>query len=131
MDNNLSVHPSSPKRILSIEDEHSISQLYMKTLTKAGYQVQSVFDGIEGYEAAKTDAYDIILLDLMLPNMSGMEILRRLRSEVPNLKAKIVVATNLEQEQQHRQSIEQRADAYLIKANLTPRQLVEFLSHIR
>jgi len=132
MDTNQTPSPvPASKTVLTIEDEHSISQLYTKALTKAGYVVQNTYNGLEGYAQAKTNVFDIILLDLMLPDMSGMEILRRLRAEVPNLKSKIVVTTNLEQEHDHRQVIEQQADGYLIKANVTPRQLVAFLSQIK
>jgi DNA-binding response OmpR family regulator len=119
--------PLTGKRILCIEDEHFISELYARALSRAGYDVKVVLDGLEGLEAAKTNAYDIILLDIMLPNMTGVEVLRRLRAEVPNLRAKVIITTNLEQREETRQVIESQADGYLIKAEITPKQLVEFL----
>ncbi|HLB66267.1 MAG TPA: response regulator [Candidatus Saccharimonadales bacterium] len=118
------------RRLLCIEDEHFIGELYTRALTKAGYQVDVVVDGIKGLEAAMTDSYDIILLDIMVPNMTGIEILRKLRAEKPDLKAKVVVTTNLEQTKEHRKEIEHQADGYIVKAEITPRQLVEFLANI-
>lgn len=118
------------KKILCIEDEHFISQLYARALTKAGYQVKVTYNGAEGFEEAKSDSYDIILLDLMVPDMLGVDILRRLRSEIPNLKARLVITTNLEQDEATRQEIEQQADGYIVKAEITPKQLVEFLNKL-
>jgi len=67
-----------PKRVLCIEDEHFISELYVRALTKAGYEVDVQLDGIQGLAAAQTDSYDIILLDLMIPGITGIEVLRSL-----------------------------------------------------
>ena len=122
---------TQPRKVLFIEDELFIGELYTRALTKANYQVKIIKDGEEGYKEAATDTYDIILLDLMLPNMLGLDILKRLRTEKPNLKAKIIITTNLEQSKDHRQAIENEADGYLIKAEVTPRQLVEFLGNIK
>lgn len=121
------------RKILCIEDEHFISELYVRALTRAGYDVTVEVDGKRGLELAKTDRFDIILLDLMIPTMTGIEVLRRLRNsaETPRLKAKIVITTNLEQREEIRADIESQADAYLVKAEITPRELVEFLSTIK
>ncbi len=118
------------KRILNIEDEHFIGELYERSLTKAGYQVTTITDGAAGLQAALADSFDIILLDIMVPTLLGIDVLSRLRRDAPNLKAKIIITTNLEQDQTARQSIEKQADGYLIKAEITPRQLVEFLQHL-
>ncbi len=131
MDNIAPISPK-PKRVLCIEDEHFISELYARALSKAGYDVTVIIDGVEGLAAAKTDTYDIILLDIMVPNLTGTEILKRLRdpSETPKLNAMIIITTNLEQDETGRAEIESQADGYVIKAEITPRQLVEFLQQI-
>jgi len=121
---------NKPIKILCIEDEHFITELYSRALTKAGYDVKVIFDGSKGLEDAKTDAYDIVLLDIMLPNMTGVEVLKRLRTEAPKLRAKVIITTNLEQREEVRQVIEKQADGYLIKAEITPKQLVEFLQNL-
>jgi CheY-like chemotaxis protein len=123
---------SNGKKVLCIEDEHFISELYERALTNAGYQVSNVVDGVAGLAEAKTNQYDIILLDIMLPNMSGLEILNELRdpSKTPELKAKIIVTTNLDQGEEGRNAVEHRADGYIVKAEVTPKQLVEFLQQL-
>lgn len=120
------------RTILCVEDERFISELYVRALNKAGYNVTVESDGKKALEQAKTDKFDIILLDLMIPTMTGIEVLRRLRGpgEKP-LKAKIVITTNLEQREEIRADIEKQADAYLVKAEITPKELVAFLDTIK
>lgn len=124
--------PLPAKNVLIIEDEHFISELYVRSLTKAGYEVKVVIDGQEGLEAALTDRYDIILLDIMVPTLTGIEILKQLRGpEITQpIKAKIIISTNLEQTEEDRAAIENQADGYVVKAEMTPRQLVEFLAQL-
>lgn len=121
--------PATGKRILCIEDEHFISELYVRALTKAGFQVEVEFDGAAGLKKAQTDDYDIILLDLMVPTMTGIDVLRALRdpAKTPHLKAKVIITTNLEQRDEIRADIEKQADGYLVKAEITPRELAEIL----
>jgi DNA-binding response OmpR family regulator len=125
--------PAKTKKILCIEDEHFISELYTRALTRAGYQVVVEPDGQKGLTLALTDEFDIILLDLMIPSLTGIEVLGKLRD--PNLArrmhAKVIITTNLEQREEVREHIEKQADGYLVKAEITPRELVEFLSNLK
>lgn len=117
-------------KILCVEDEHFISELYARALRRAGYDVTTLLSGEDGLTAAKKNEYDIIMLDLMIPGITGFEVLRRLRTDVPDLKAKILITTNLDQEDESREEIERMADGYLIKAEFTPRQLVEIINSV-
>lgn len=126
-----SVKPSG-RKVLCIEDEHFIAELYARALGKSGYQVEIVTDGVKALGVAQTDQYDIILLDLMVPNLTGIEILQALRDpqRTPHLKAKIIITTNLEQREDVRAAIEKQADGYLVKAELTPRELAAFVDTV-
>lgn len=117
------------KRVLCIEDEHFISELYTRALKKAGYQVTVATDGTEGLNKAKTGDFDIVLLDIMLPGALGTDVLKQLKDPTLGLKSKIVITTNLEQKQEVRTAIEKQADGYIVKAEVTPKQLVQFLQH--
>lgn len=121
------------RRVLCIEDEHFIAELYARALGKSGYEVSIVSDGVKGLAEAQTDKYDIILLDLMVPNITGIEILQALRDEkqTPSLRAKIIITTNLEQREDVRAAIEKQADGYLVKAELTPRELAAFVDTVK
>lgn len=116
------------KKILCIEDEPFISQLYSRALTKAGYSVDVIADGKEGLSAIQTNSYDIVLLDIMIPQLLGIDILYELEDSRDNIKAKIIICTNLEQDEETRAAIEAQADGYIIKAEITPRQLVEIVN---
>ena len=120
------------KKILCIEDELFIGELYSRALTKAGYDVTVELDGQKGLELAQTNQFDIILLDLMIPTITGIDVLRQLRdkNKTPELKAKIIITTNLEQRDEVKADIENQADGYIVKANITPRELAEFLNSI-
>ena len=132
MEPNTDVNVKPGRSVLCIEDEHFIGELYTRALTRAGYTVNVVIDGVEGLKEAQTDKYDIVLLDLMLPNLTGIEILRRLKDPTATpIRAKIIITTNLEQREDIRTDIEKQADAYVVKAELTPSELVDFINTIK
>ena len=123
---------TAKRRILIIEDENFIGDLYERALLAGGYDSVVVIDGAEALKEAQTNTYDIILLDIMLPSMTGTEILATLRNPAltPNLKAKIIITTNLELDDEGRAAIENKADGYIVKADITPKELVAFLDQI-
>lgn len=120
------------KTILSIEDDRFISEMYARSLKKAGYDVTEVITGPEGIKEAKTGKYDIILLDIMIPDKTGVEVLHEVRGPegkgLPNTR--IIIMTNFEQDDATRQSMEKLADAYVIKAETTPRRMVEVVAEV-
>jgi DNA-binding response OmpR family regulator len=120
------------KTILCIEDDRFIGEMYVRSLKKAGYEVDWIVDGNDGLIAARNKAYDIILLDIMLPERRGSEILDALRGGKEDLipKSKVVIMTNFEQDEESRVLMEKRADAYLIKAEITPKKLVSIIQQM-
>lgn len=120
------------KRLLCIEDERFISELYARALQKAGYEVTIESDGEAGLHAAVNGNYDIILLDIMLPTMNGVDMLYKLKDQnvQPALNSKIIITTNLDQKEEVRKQVEQMADGYLIKAEVTPKELVSYVNQV-
>ena len=117
--------------ILIIEDDRFIGEMYVRSLQKAGYDVDWMVDGNDGLIAARNKPYDLILLDVMLPERRGSEILEALRGKedlIPN--AKVIVLTNFEQDDESRLAMESHADAYLIKAEITPSKLLATIQQI-
>lgn len=105
--------------------------MYVRSLKKAGYDVDWMVDGNDGLVGARNKAYDLILLDIMLPERKGSEILDALRGKedlIPNTK--VIVLTNFEQDQESRLAMEHRVDAYLIKAEITPRKLISIIEQL-
>lgn len=119
-------------KILCIEDDHFIADMYVHSLKKAGYEVDVVANGEEALTQAKQVVYDVILLDLMLPEKSGVEILKVLRGEDGSGMplTKIIVTTNFDEPAEDRAHLEKLADGYLIKADVTPRKLVELVGQV-
>ena len=118
--------------ILVIEDDRFIGEMYVRSLRKAGYDVDWMVDGNDGLVAARNKPYDAILLDVMLPERRGSDILQALRGNgedlIPNTR--VLVLTNFEQDDESRTAMQQNADAYLIKAEITPRKLLAILSDL-
>lgn len=115
----------SPKSILIIEDEHFISELYARALKKANYEVVIMMSGEDGLKAALRQQFDLILLDLLVPGLSGMDVLEKIRQndQQTGKHSKVIITTNLDQEEQTREKLEHIADGYLIKAEMTPNEL--------
>lgn len=120
------------KTILVIEDDRFIGEMYVRSLRKAGFTVDWQIDGNDGLIAARDKQFDLILLDIMLPERRGTEILKALRGGGQDLipHSKVVVMTNFEQDDESRQLMEQHIDAYLIKADITPRKLLAVIEQL-
>lgn len=120
------------KSILCIEDDRFIGEMYVRSLRKAGYDVDWMVDGNDGLVAARNKQYDLILLDIMLPERRGNEILQALRGQgkdlIPNTR--IIVLTNFDQDEESRIAMQHNADAYLIKAEITPRKLLAIIDKL-
>lgn len=118
--------------VLIIEDDRFIGEMYVRSMRKAGYDVDWMVDGNDGLIAARNKPYDVILLDIMLPERRGSDILEALRGGKEDLipNSRVIVLTNFEQDDESRQAMQKKADAYLIKAEITPRKLLEILAEI-
>jgi two-component system response regulator QseB len=120
------------KTILLVEDDPFISDMYARSLRKAGYVVDHVTNGNDALQSAQARTYDVILLDILLPEKQGGEVLKTLRGErdlVPN--SRILVLTNFSQDDESRQAMQSKADGYLIKADITPRKLIEIIQSLK
>jgi len=122
----------SIKTILCIEDDRFIGEMYVRSLNNEGYEVNWVVDGNDGLVAARNKSYDVILLDIMLPERRGNEILESLRGGkvdlIPN--SKVIVLTNFQQDDESRAVMQKHADAYLIKAEITPKKLISVIKKL-
>ena len=120
------------KTILCVEDDRFIGEMYVRSLQKAGYDVTWVVDGNDWLVAARNQNFDLIILDLMLPEQRVDQILDALRNNnvdlVPN--SKILIMTNFEQDEASRKSVMSRVDGYLITADITPRNLIDVVKQM-
>lgn len=111
------------KRILVIEDEEDVVDLLTRTLSKAGFLTSTAKDGEAGIIAARDEQTDLIVLDLMLPRMSGLEVCRVLKSEPATRAIPVVMLTAKAEEVDRIVGLEFGADDYVAKP-FSPRELV-------
>src|SRR3989338_8839051 len=112
-------------RILVIEDEHRIANMLKKGLEQERFAVDAVYNGTEGFDLASTEDYDLIILDLMLPEMNGIEICKKLRAQ--QMHVPILMLTAKGQIYNKVEGLDSGADDYLTK----PFSFEELLARIR
>ncbi len=116
------------KKILLVEDETELRELYKILLQGENYQVDAVGDGKAGLEAMSRGGYDLVLLDIMLPFIDGLDVLERnaksdIATKQPNKS--VVLLTNLAQDQTIAKGLEYGVRGYMIKSDYNPEQLLE------
>ncbi len=100
-------------RILIVEDEKEIAEMIKKGLSKAGYIIDSAYDGKKGFFMAKTEPYAVIILDIMLPEMDGVTLCKKLRELEINSFIIMLTARDLVEDKIH--GLEAGADDYITK----------------
>jgi len=120
------------KNVLIVEDDVAIADLYRSALVFRQYKVEIARSADELYPKLKTFHPDCILLDVMLPEVSGLEILKELRTNPVHgcQKTKIVVLTNMAQRSVRDSAIEGGADGFIIKIDILPKDLPQIISSL-
>jgi CheY-like chemotaxis protein len=120
------------KTILFIEDDRPIAEMYSRVLEREGYHVEFAYNGSEGLQKAATKHFDLILLDIMMPEKTGIEVLQALRGEdgKGSPDTKIVILTNLAQNKTSQEALKSQADGYIIKADIVPSQLAGIVAKL-
>ncbi len=118
------------KKILLVEDDPFLIDIYSTKLSEEGFQVFVARDGSQVLEMIRENEPNIIVLDIVLPNIDGWNILKKIKKE-PNLKeAKIIILSNLSQIEEVEKGIALGADKYLIKSDYTPSQVLEEIKEL-
>ena len=113
------------KKILIAEDDFFIRDIYSRVFSLSGYEVQVAVDGADALDKIKAQPYDMILLDIMMPKMTGIDVLRNLRSQESSAKnTPVFIITNLGQQNVIEEAFKMGMDGYIIKSQVTPQQIV-------
>ncbi len=113
------------KRILVAEDDLFLRELYTDVLSAEGYKLDSAVDGEEALQKIKVGGYDLVLLDIIMPKMDGLSVMKQVQNTPPQTPNKCVVfLTNLDKDEEIRTAL-QLGNGYLIKSQITPGGLVE------
>ncbi len=110
--------------ILIVEDDPVLSKMYSEKFKFEGFNVYTALNGEDGLKMALQEKIDIILLDLMLPRLSGSELLAKLRGDEKGKITKVIALTNLAETEEKNKVLKLGALDYLIKAMQTPEEVV-------
>lgn len=116
-------------RVLVAEDDKFLSGVYKNKLTKEGFEVILVMNGREVLAAARQKKPDIILLDLIMPGKDGFEVLKELKNDADLKDIKVIILSNLSQEEDKKRVMDLGALDYVVKANVSFREIVETVKH--
>lgn len=114
-------------KIAIVEDDQAIAQMYRIKFEAEGYQVETAENGRLGLELLEKMKPDIVLLDLMMPEMNGDEMLTKLRATAWGKDMKVVILTNMGEQEIPEQVKQMGVIAVILKADMTPRQVAELV----
>lgn len=117
-------------KIAIIEDDPTIAAMYDFKLRHCGYDVEIARDGVQGFRMAEDFAPDLILLDLMMPEMDGHEMLEKLRQTEWGAKIRVIILTNLSKDEAPHGLRFLNVDRYIVKAHYTPTQVVQVVQDV-
>lgn len=117
--------PTSQKHILIVEDEEHLSGVLHDEFAKAGFTVSRAKDGEEGLKAVEASKPDLILLDIMMPKMDGIAMLKKVGANTDLKNIPVVVLTNLSDTSTVAQALENGAYDYLVKSDSNPNEIVK------
>ena len=112
-------------KVLIIEDDNFLSDLYKIQFEKSGYKVVQSYDGLDGLSKISIETPSVVVLDLILPELSGLEVLERLKKDPKFARIPVVVLSNIRDEEKMKKTLTLGAVGYIIKPTLTPKQIVE------
>ncbi|MBI3282849.1 response regulator [Candidatus Curtissbacteria bacterium] len=116
--------------ILIIEDDEVLARMYATRLESEGHAVVTTRDGLQGIAKAKEIRPDVVLLDLMLPGITGQQVLAELRKPDGLTATPIIVLSNLANPSEETEAIAKGATRYLVKTRVTPSQVLETIVNL-
>ena len=116
-------------KVLVVDDDRIVAEMYRLALSRAGHEVEIANDGVAALKAASTNRPDIVFLDIRMPEMDGIEVLRNLGSVNSTRSIPVVMLSNYDEPALVRQSLSLGAREYLVKAGTNPADLARIVSH--
>lgn len=117
-------------KILIIEDDPLMSRMYQKIFSFENYEVEMAHDGVEGLEKARTIKPTLILLDIMMPKMNGLQVLAKLKTDPDTKSIPVVMLTNLAGTSDAESALTHGAVKYIIKSEFEPKQVANMVKEI-
>ncbi len=111
-------------KVLFIDDDEDLIEIFSTALVKEGFEVDSTLTGQDGLNKAKSDKPDIVILDQVMPDMAGNDVLRLLKEDETTKNIPVILLSNFSQEELVRGAIEHGAVDYLFKYQVEPKDVV-------
>lgn len=118
------------KKILLVEDDSILREAYQHYFEKSGYMVYSASSGPDAVSFSENEAFDIIILDVIIPGFDGFHVLSKLKENSKTSHIPVVILTNLDEEKFLQRAMKLGATEYLIKTNTTPQSAVNHIKEI-
>jgi len=118
------------KKILLIEDDEIMSRMYKKLFSYKGYSIETAGDGQEGLAKAQKTKPDIILLDVMMPKLNGLQVLDRLKKDPKTRDIQVVLLSNLSIQDELDKALDKGIIKYIIKRNHEPDEIFKIVEEI-
>ncbi len=112
------------KTILLVEDDSFVSDIYQKKIESEGFKIITAENGIEAIKKLKEFTPDLILLDIVMPYMDGMDVLKEIKANEKWKTIPVILLTNLSEKEKIEEAIGIGADDYLIKSHFTPSEVI-------
>ena len=116
--------------ILIVEDERNLNEAYQMILKNEGHEVKAAYDGTEALEVTKDMEPDLILLDLRMPKMGGVEFLKKYDLKKNHPKVKVVIFSNLDTQKEIDEAYGLGAEKYMLKAWASPKELIQLVNNL-
>ena len=129
MEPNNTNQPTHPKRILLVEDDDALANVYLMRLQAENFDVRRVANGEEALAAAINYKPDLVLLDVMMPKVSGFDVLDILRNTPETANLKIIMLTALSQESDKERANSLGVDDYLVKSQVVIADVIDRVKH--
>lgn len=117
-------------KVLIVEDDPLMSRMYQKIFTFEKYEVELAANGEEGLEKARGVKPTVILLDVMMPKMNGLQVLDKLKADPDTKKIPVIMLTNLAGEKDAETALLKGAIKYIVKSEYEPKQIVNMVKEI-
>jgi two-component system, OmpR family, response regulator VicR len=117
-------------KILIVEDEQSLNEAYQMVLESEGYEIHAAYDGEQALKITEKIEPDLILLDLRMPKVGGIEFLKRYEASTKHPDVKIVIFSNLDTQKEIEEAYKLGAQKYILKAWASPKELVRLVEEI-
>jgi CheY-like chemotaxis protein len=117
-------------KVLIVEDDPLMSRMYQKIFTFEGYQVELAGNGEEGLEKVRTTKPTIVMLDIMMPKMNGLQVLDKLKADPDTKTIPVVMLTNLAGIQDAETALAKGAVKYIVKSEYEPKEIVKMVKEI-